>query len=47
MRDGLYWKRFSRSMNKKINEIFEVLDPEELETMILSLKKIGFNAINK
>ncbi|MDM5230571.1 MarR family winged helix-turn-helix transcriptional regulator [Lysinibacillus pakistanensis] len=32
---------------QKINEIFEVLDPEELKTMILSLKKIGFNAINK
>jgi len=32
---------------QKINEIFEVLDHEELETMILSLKKVGFNAINK
>jgi len=32
---------------QKINEIFEVLDQQEMETMILSLKKIGLNAVNK
>jgi len=29
---------------QKINEVFEVLEPQELETMILSLKKVGKNA---
>ncbi|MGE7988836.1 MarR family winged helix-turn-helix transcriptional regulator [Lysinibacillus fusiformis] len=29
---------------QKINEIFEVLGPQELDTMILSLKKVGKNA---
>ena len=29
---------------QKINEIFEVLDQQEMDTMILSLKKVGLNA---
>ncbi|MFF2179258.1 MarR family winged helix-turn-helix transcriptional regulator [Lysinibacillus sp. NPDC058147] len=32
---------------QKINEIFEVLDQQEKDTMILSLKKVGLNAVNK
>ncbi len=32
---------------QKINEIFEVLDQQEMDTMILSLKKVGLNAVNK
>lgn len=32
---------------QKINEIFEVLDQQEMDTMILSLKKVGLNAVEK
>ncbi|MDM5250491.1 MULTISPECIES: MarR family transcriptional regulator [unclassified Lysinibacillus] len=32
---------------QKINDIFAVLDQQEMETMILSLKKVGLNAIKK
>lgn len=32
---------------QKINEIFEVLEPQELDNMILSLKKVGKNATNQ
>ncbi|MEK5233573.1 MarR family transcriptional regulator [Lysinibacillus sp. FSL K6-0232] len=32
---------------QKINEIFKVLEPQELDTMILSLKKVGKNAIKQ
>jgi len=32
---------------QKINEIFQVLDQQELETMNVALKKVGLNAINK
>lgn len=32
---------------QKINEIFEVLEAQELDNMILSLKKVGKNATNQ
>lgn len=32
---------------QKINEIFEVLDQQEMDTMIMSLKKVGLNAVEK
>ena len=32
---------------QKINEIFQVLDQQELEIMNMALKKVGLNAINK
>ncbi|POZ54208.1 HTH-type transcriptional regulator MhqR [Lysinibacillus sphaericus] len=32
---------------QKINEIFQVLDQQELEIMNIALKKVGLNAINK
>jgi len=32
---------------QKINEIFEVLNQQEMDTMILSLKKVGLNAVEK
>ncbi len=32
---------------QKINEIFQILDQQELEIMNMALKKVGLNAINK
>jgi len=32
---------------QKINEIFQVIDQQELETMNVALKKVGLNAIHK